>query len=103
MNVNSLTQILTILLIVMIFILMILSIIFLVLKMKDNTKKETKEKNKNTDKIKNKTKASNTEYNKQSIIDFIDCFDMKPEEIRRSVEHLTWKRQMQKVSDELSK
>ena len=72
MNVNSLTQILTILLIVMIFILMILSIIFLVLKMKDNTKKETKEKNKNTDKIKNKTKTSNTEYNKQSIIDFME-------------------------------
>ena len=72
MNVNSLTQILTILLIVMIFILMILSIIFLVLKMKDNTKKNTKEKNKNTDKIKNKTKASNTEYNKQSIIDFME-------------------------------
>ena len=72
MNVNSLTQILTILLIVMIFILMILSIIFLVLKMKDNTKKNTKEKNKNTDKIKNKTKTSNTEYNKQSIIDFME-------------------------------
>ena len=72
MNVNSLTQILTILIIVMIFILMILSIIFLVLKMKDNTKKNTKEKNKNTDKIKNKTKTSNTEYNKQSIIDFME-------------------------------
>ena len=72
MNVNSLTQILTILLIVMIFILMILSIIFLVLKMKDNTKKNTKEKNKNTDKIKNKTKTSKTEYNKQSIIDFME-------------------------------
>lgn len=33
------------------------------------------------------------------ILDFMDRFTMKPEEIRRTVEHLTWKIQMQCVVD----
>ena len=74
MNINSLTQILTILLVVMIFILMILSIIFLVLKSKENKKKNAKEisKEENKNKDKTKLKAGNTEYNKQSIMDFME-------------------------------
>ncbi len=72
MSVNSLTQILTILLGVMIFILIILCIIFLVLKTKENKKekktKDVKEKETN----KSKPKVGNTEYNKQSIIDFME-------------------------------
>ena len=35
----------------------------------------------------------------QQIIDFMEHFQMKPEEIRKTVEHLTWKIQMQKVID----
>lgn len=73
MNVNSLTQMLTILLGVMIFILMLLSIIFLVLKTKENkkeSKKENLKENKNINK--SKAKTSNTEYTKQSIIDFME-------------------------------
>jgi len=35
----------------------------------------------------------------QQIIDFADHFTMQPEDIRQSVEHLTWKIQMQKVVD----
>lgn len=77
MNINSLTQILTILLGVMIFILMLLSIIFLVLKTKENKKESKKENsnkegNKNISKNKAKTKTGNTEYSKQSIIDFME-------------------------------
>ena len=74
MNVNSLTQILTILLAVMIFILMILSIVFLILKSKENKKKNKKEISKEENKSKDKTKlkAGNTEYNKQSIMDFME-------------------------------
>ena len=72
MNINSLTQILTILLGVMIFILMILSIIFLVLKTKENKKENKKVENKNISKEKAKAKNSNTEYSKQSIIDFME-------------------------------
>ena len=74
MSANSLTQLLTILLVVMIFVLMLLSVIFLVLKMKDNQKKneKEKEKNKKIDKKKTANKIGNTEYDKQSIIDFMD-------------------------------
>ena len=77
MNINSLTQILTILLGVMIFILMLLSIIFLVLKTKENKKESKKENynkegNKNISKNKAKTKTGNTEYSKRSIIDFME-------------------------------
>ena len=74
MNVNSLTQILTILLAVMIFILMILSIVFLILKSKENKKKNKKEISKEENKSKDKTKlkVGNIEYNKQSIMDFME-------------------------------
>lgn len=76
MNINSLTQILTILLVVMIFILMILSIIFLVLKSKENKKENkkgtVKEENKNKNKDRVKLKTGNTEYNRQSIMDFME-------------------------------
>ena len=53
---------------------MILSIIFLVLKSKENKKKNTKEisKEENKNKDKTKLKAGNTEYNKQSIMDFME-------------------------------
>ena len=33
----------------------------------------------------------------QQIIDFVDHFTMKPEEIRKTVEHLSWKFQMEEV------
>ncbi len=33
----------------------------------------------------------------QRIIDFVDNFQMKPEEVRKTVEHLSWKVQMEKV------
>jgi len=33
------------------------------------------------------------------LLDFMDNFQMKPEDIRRTVEHLTWKIQMQRVID----
>ncbi len=74
MSANSLTQLLTILLVVMIFVLMLLSVIFLVLKMKDNQKKNEngKGKNKKKDKKKSTNKIGNMEYDKQSIIDFMD-------------------------------
>ena len=35
----------------------------------------------------------------QQIIDFMDHFTMKPEDIRMTVEHLTWKIQMRQVVD----
>ena len=35
----------------------------------------------------------------QQIFDFMDNFRMNPEDIRRTVEHLTWKKQMQRVID----
>ena len=37
------------------------------------------------------------------IIDFIDNFQLKPEDIRKSVEHLSWKIQMQRVIKEVFK
>ena len=39
----------------------------------------------------------------QQIIDFLDHFQMKPEEIRKTVEHLTWKKQMQIVVDAINR
>jgi hypothetical protein len=44
-----------------------------------------------------KAPADETPIDIQKIIDFIEHFSMKPEEIRKTVEHLTWKIQMQKV------
>ncbi len=35
------------------------------------------------------------------IIEFLGRFDLKPETIRKSVEHLTWRIQMQRVVSEL--
>ena len=46
-----------------------------------------------------KAPADESPVDIQQIIDFMDRFSMKPEEIRRTVENLTWKIQMQKVMD----
>ena len=48
-----------------------------------------------------KAPADESPINIQQILDFIDQFKMKPEDIRKTVEHLTWKVQMQKVLDSL--
>ena len=44
-----------------------------------------------------KAPADESPLDIQQIIDFMYHFTMKPEEIRKTVEHLTWKIQMQKV------
>ena len=44
-----------------------------------------------------KAPANESPINIQQIIDFMDCFTMKPEEIRKTVEHLSWKEQMKEV------
>ena len=44
-----------------------------------------------------KAPANESPVKIQQIVDFIDHFKMKPEEIRKTVEHLTWKIQMQLV------
>ena len=46
-----------------------------------------------------KAPADESPIDIQQIIDFLNHFDMKPEEIRRSVEPLQWKFQMKKVVD----
>ena len=46
-----------------------------------------------------KAPADESPIDIQRIIDFMDHFTMKPEEIRSTVEHLTWKIQMQRVID----
>ena len=46
-----------------------------------------------------KAPADESPIDIQQIIDFVESFKMKPEEIRRTVEHLTWKIQMQRVVD----
>ena len=46
-----------------------------------------------------KAPADESPVDIQQIIDFLDHFTMKPEEIRKTVEHLTWKVQMQHVLD----
>lgn len=48
-----------------------------------------------------KVPADESPINIHQIIDFIEHFTMKPEEIRKTVEHLTWKNQMQRVIDEV--
>jgi len=50
-----------------------------------------------------KAPADESPIDIQRIIDFMDHFTMKPEEIRKTVEHLSWKIQMQKVVDQLFK
>lgn len=44
-----------------------------------------------------KAPADESPVDIQQIIDFMDHFTMKPEDIRHTVEHLTWKIQMQRV------
>lgn len=46
-----------------------------------------------------KAPADESPVDIQQIVDFMDGFTMKPEEIRHTVEHLTWKIQMQRVLD----
>lgn len=46
-----------------------------------------------------KAPADESPIDIQQIIDFMDHFAMKPEEIRKTVEHLSWKIQMQRVLD----
>ena len=47
-----------------------------------------------------KAPADETPIDMQRILDFMDRFDMKPAEIRKTVEHLAWKIQMQRVVEE---
>lgn len=49
-----------------------------------------------------KAPADDTPIDIQQICDFLDHFSMKPDEIRRTVEHLSWKNQMERVIDEKS-
>ena len=46
-----------------------------------------------------KAPADETPIDIQQILDFMEHFTMSPSEIRKTVEHLTWKIQMQKVID----
>ena len=46
-----------------------------------------------------KAPADESPVDIQQIINFMDHFAMKPSEIRKTVEHLTWKKQMQCVMD----
>ena len=50
-----------------------------------------------------KAPADESPIDIQQIIDFVDHFQMKPEEIRKTVEHLTWEKQMQRVIDAVYK
>lgn len=50
-----------------------------------------------------KAPADESPIDIQQIIDFMDHFTMKPEDIRKTVEHLTWKIQMQRVVDAIYK
>ena len=47
-----------------------------------------------------KAPADETPINIQQILDFIDAHHFNPQEIRKTVEHLSWKIQMKKVIDE---
>ena len=48
-----------------------------------------------------KAPADDSPIDIQKIIDFVDHFAMRPEDIRKTVEHLSWKIQMQRVLDKL--
>ena len=50
-----------------------------------------------------KAPADESPIDIQQIIDFVESFTMKPIDIRKTVEHLTWKIQMQKVVDAIAK
>lgn len=47
-----------------------------------------------------KAPADESPLDIQRIVDFVQHFNMQPAEIRKTVEHLTWKKQMQTVIDE---
>lgn len=49
-----------------------------------------------------KAPADESSIDIQQIVDFVGNFTMLPADIRKTVEHLTWKIQMQKVIDQLS-
>lgn len=49
-----------------------------------------------------KAPADESPIDIQKIVDFLGHFTMQPADIRKTVEHLTWKIQMQKVIDQLS-
>ena len=46
-----------------------------------------------------KAPANESPIDIQEILDFVDHFSMSPEDIRKTVEHLSWKIQMQRVMD----
>lgn len=46
-----------------------------------------------------KAPADESPIDIQQIIDFVDHFTMKPKDVRQTVDHLTWKLQMQRVID----
>ena len=48
-----------------------------------------------------KAPADESPIDIQQIINFVKDFEMKPSEMRKTVEHLTWKIQMQKVINQL--
>ena len=48
-----------------------------------------------------KAPADESPIDVEKIIDFVDHFQMKPEEIRKTVEHLSWKVQMEEVIKQL--
>ena len=48
-----------------------------------------------------KAPADESPIDIQQILDFISSFDMEPDSIRKTVEHLAWKNQMQKVINSL--
>lgn len=48
-----------------------------------------------------KAPADESPIDIQRIVDFMGRFSMKPEDIRKTVEHLTWKIQMQRVVEEV--
>lgn len=50
-----------------------------------------------------KAPADESPIDVQQIINFIDDFDLKPEDIRKTVGNLAWKIQMQRVVDEVFK
>lgn len=49
-----------------------------------------------------KAPADESPIDIQQIVDFVNHFTMRPEEIRKTVEHLTWKIQMQRVVEDVS-
>jgi hypothetical protein len=47
-----------------------------------------------------KAEPNETPIDVQSIVDFMDHFDMQPKTIRNTVEKLSWKNQMQQLLDQ---